>query len=260
MSIISICFKKNGKQYYFLNEEFDININDKVIVNTEQGLQLGIVVDNNIDESKVNIKSELKTVLKKADDKDYNTYLNNLKDSKIVVEETKKKIEKDKIPMTIVDANYTFDKKQLTINFVADERIDFRNLVKYLAAKYKTHIDLHQIGVRDKAKEIGGIGVCGLPLCCKTFKNDIQGITINMAKNQNIALNPTKINGCCGRLLCCLAYEDEGYTELREKLPKINDDIKVDGKKGKVANLDILRKKVYVNINDEIKEVDFDVK
>lgn len=260
MSIISICFKKNGKQYYFLNEEFDININDKVIVNTEQGLQLGIVVDNNIDESKVNIKSELKTVLKKADDKDYNTYLNNLKDSKIVVEETKKKIEKDKLPMTIVDANYTFDKKQLTINFVADERIDFRNLVKYLAAKYKTHIDLHQIGVRDKAKEIGGIGVCGLPLCCKTFKNDIQGITINMAKNQNIALNPTKINGCCGRLLCCLAYEDEGYTELREKLPKINDDIKVDGKKGKVANLDILRKKVYVNINDEIKEVDFDVK
>ena len=162
--------------------------------------------------------------------------------------------------MRLIDAMYTFDKKQLILNFVADERVDFRDLVKYLAAKYKTHIELHQMGVRDKAKEIGGIGQCGRILCCKKFKNSMDGISINMAKNQNISLNPSKINGCCGRLLCCLSYEDELYSELREELPKINDIIDVDGKKGKIIKVDLIKKQVSVMVDEEEKVVDYNDK
>ena len=258
MSIVSVKFKKDGKLYYFDNDsEIDLKKDDYVLVETEKGIQLGIVSDINIDINKINMKNDLKPVIKKASDKDYNVYLNNVKDATIVLSETKKKVEEDKIPMTIIDASYTFDRKQLILNFVADDRVDFRDLVKYLAAKYKTHIELHQIGVRDKAKEIGGLGQCGMMLCCKAFKDNIEGISINMAKNQNIALNPSKINGCCGRLLCCLSYEDDLYSELRDKLPKISDIIKVDGKDCKVTKLDILKKLVYVDDDGEEKVVDY---
>ena len=255
MSVISVIFKKDGKEYYFENNDIELNKDDYVIVETEKGIQLGTVVNDTVNAD--NIDYELKPVIRKATKKDYNTYLDNLKDATIVCEDTKKKVIKDNIPMRIVDANFTFDKKQLTINFVADERVDFRELVKYLASKYKTHIELHQIGVRDKAREIGGIGLCGLTLCCKRFKGDIKGISINMAKNQNISLNPSNINGACGRLLCCLQYEDETYTQIREELPKVGDEIKVEKEKGIVKSIDVINKKITVTINDEDKVVDY---
>ena len=255
MSIVSVKFKTDGKGYYFENDIDNIEKDDYVLVETEKGIQLGKIVDINLELE--NLTKELKKVIKKATKKDYDLYLKNVKDAEKILIDTRKKIEQEEIPMRLIDAMYTFDKKQLIFNFVADERVDFRDLVKYLAAKYKTHIELHQIGVRDKAKDIGGIGQCGRMLCCKKFKSSMDGISINMAKNQNISLNPSKINGNCGRLLCCLSYEDELYSELRKKLPKINDVIEVDNKKGKVTKVDLLKKQVFVNIDDEEKVVDY---
>lgn len=260
MNIVSVKFKKDGKAYYFDALDFKLKENDYVLVETEKGLQFGIVKDIDINHNSLKLKSGLKTVLKKGTKKDYDIYLRNLKDANDVVSYTKKLVEENNIQMRIVDASYTFDKKHLVINFIADERIDFRDLVKDLASKYKTHIELHQMGVRDKAKEIGGLGQCGLPLCCSSFRGCAEGISINMAKNQNISLNPSKINGCCGRLLCCLSYEDEIYTDLKQNLPKINDEINVDNEIGKVVKLDILKNIVTVDINGELKEVDFNDK
>lgn len=259
MNLVAVKFKVDGKSYYFDSNELDLKKDEYVLVETEKGVQLGKVSEININCDKLSLNKEIKKVMKKATKKDYDAYLKNLKDAEMVLIETRKKIEKEEIPMRLVDAMFTFDKKQLIFNFVADERIDFRDLVKYLAAKYKTHIELHQIGVRDKAKEIGGIGQCGMSLCCKTFKSNMDGISINMAKNQSISLNPSKINGCCGRLLCCLSYEDETYSELKNELPKVNDEINVDGKVGKVVKLDLLRKKVFVDVDGEEKVVDYNV-
>ena len=158
--------------------------------------------------------------------------------------------------MQIVDSEFTFDRKQLYINFVADERIDFRELVKFLAGKYKTRIELHQMGARDKAKKIGGIGICGRKLCCSKYLTKMDTISINMAKNQNIALTPSKINGCCGRLLCCLAYEDETYKENKDQLPKIGSKIKIDNQTGTVIS--VLNKKYKVSFENEVKEYSID--
>lgn len=260
MSIISIKFKKDGRGYYFDDNDIVLSKDDYVLVETDKGIQLGIVSDINIDIDTDKLKTEIKKIEKKATKKDYDFYLKNLKDANIVFEETKKKILDDDIPMKLIDAMYTFDKKQLIFNFTADDRVDFRDLVKYLASKYKTHIELHQVGVRDKAREIGGIGPCGLPFCCKTFKNSMDGISINMAKNQNISLNPSKINGCCGRLLCCLSYEDDNYTCMRKKLPKIGSEIDIDGTNGKVTKIDVLDQKAYVNVDGEEKVVDYNDK
>ena len=257
MNIVSVKFKKDGKAYYFDSLEFELTANDYVLVETEKGLQFGIINEVGINYDSLKLKSGLKSILKKATKKDYDIYLKNLKDANDVVSYTKKLVEESNIQMRIVDASYTFDKKHLVINFIADERIDFRDLVKDLASKYKTHIELHQMGVRDKAKEIGGLGQCGLPLCCSSFRGCGEGISINMAKNQNISLNPSKINGCCGRLLCCLSYEEEVYTELKQNLPKINDEIKVDDEIGKVVKIDVLKKIVTVEVNGELKEVDY---
>lgn len=260
MSIISIKFKKDGRGYYFDDNDIVLSKDDYVLVETDKGIQLGIVSDINVDLDTDKLKTEIKKIDKKATKKDYDFYLKNLKDANIVFEETKKKILDDDIPMKLIDAMYTFDKKQLIFNFTADDRVDFRDLVKYLASKYKTHIELHRVGVRDKAREIGGIGPCGLPFCCKTFKNSMDGISINMAKNQNISLNPSKINGCCGRLLCCLSYEDDNYTCMRKKLPKIGSEIDIDGTNGKVTKIDVLGQKAYVNVDGEEKVVDYNDK
>ena len=153
--------------------------------------------------------------------------------------------------INFVDCYYTLNQNQLIFNFTADDRIDFRNLAKKLAGKYKTRIELRQIGVRDKAKRIGGIGPCGLFLCCNTFLTDFNSVSINMAKNQNLALNPSKINGLCGRLYCCLSYEDDVYSKLRKELPEVGEIINKKGIKGKVISLDILNNKYRVETDDK---------
>ncbi len=251
MLVCGVIYKDSGKIYNFNPNNQPIKEGDYVIVDTEKGEQFGRIVF--IEDR--NIEYELKNVLRVANKTDYNKYLKSLKEAKEALEIARKYAEELGLQMQFVDASFTFDHKQLIINFIADERIDFRELVKKIAAKYKMRIDLHQIGVRDKAKELGGIGPCGRELCCTRFLKRLDTISINMAKNQNIALNPNKINGACGRLLCCLSYEDETYTCCREKLPQIGSTVKYKGKEYKVTNIDLLKETYTINVSGENIEI-----
>lgn len=251
MNICGVKFKENGKIYNFFYDDIEIEVDDYVVVETEKGQQYGKVAEKNISSS----FKELKNVLRKATEDDYNQYLKNISDSKKALQDAKLISKELGLEMQFIDSSYTFDRKQLLFNFVADERVDFRELVKRLAGKFKTRIELHQVGVRDKAKEIGGIGQCGRGLCCATFLNNIDTISINMAKNQNIALNPSKINGACGRLLCCLSYEDSQYTDCRKNLPHFGEKIKHENKMLKVISIDILNQSYKLDNNGEEIEI-----
>ncbi len=251
--VFGIEFKRNSKAYNFVSDIDDIKLDDYVIVDTEKGYQYGKVVKINI-EIKGNINN-LKPIIRKASTKDQNTHSDNILASERALKNAKEIAKELKLDMNIIEAIYTFDKKQLLFNFIASERIDFRELVKKLASIYHTRIELRQIGVRDKAKEVGGIGQCGRCLCCNVLNNSIESITINMAKNQNIALNPTKINGCCGRLLCCLQYEDDLYADNRKNLPSVGENIDTKFGKGFVESVDVLNNRYIVSVNGEKKEI-----
>ncbi len=248
--VVGVAFNKKGRVYNFSANNHDLNIGDTVIVETEKGYQYGHVITNikEIDENDFNIP--LKNVVRLTTKKDDQNYFKNNQDAGKALNKARELVDELKLDMHIMDASYTFDRKQLLFNFTADDRIDFRELAKRLAAIYKTRIELRQIGVRDKAREVGGLGPCGRMLCCNTFLTDLNSVTINMAKNQMLALNPTKINGACGRLLCCLSYEDIVYSKLRENLPDIGEMYKDKNVSGKVVNLDILGQKVYIEDKD----------
>lgn len=257
--VVGISFQEENKVYYFSPNNLKLKENVTVIVETEKGLQFGKVVNSvkKIEESK--IKSPLKKVIRIASKKDYETHLRNIKDAKKALIECKKLVDKYKLNMQVIDASYTFNREQLIFRFLADSRIDFRELAKHLASMYKTRIELRQIGVRDKAREIGGIAPCGKKLCCSQYSYDFNAVSINMAKNQNIALNPNKINGVCGRLLCCLKYEDDNYTLYRKQLPNIGDEVVTEFGKGQVISLDILNLKYKVDVlNYGVVEVKVD--
>lgn len=254
--ICGIQFKDNGKIYYFKNSNnLELKKNLTVVVETEKGEQFAKVSDIEIHDLKNLNLDDMKSVIRISTKKDYNNYLNNLKDAKMALDFAREEANNLNIDMRIVDALYTLDRKQLTFNFIADERVDFRDLVKSLAAKYKVRIELHQMGVRDKSREIGGIGQCGRELCCSKFLGGMETISINMAKNQNIALNPTKINGVCGRLLCCLKYEDNVYLEKKKGLPNIGKMYETDKGIGKVISVDILSRTFKVDVSGNIVEV-----
>ena len=255
MNICGVTFNNKGKSYYFDAGELNVKKNITVIVETEKGQQFGKVVEVNVENVDTKVLENIKPILRISTKNDYNTYLKNLKDGSAALKIARKKSEEMGLDMNIVDALWTFDRKQLTFNFIADDRIDFREFVKYLAATYKARIELHQMGVRDKAKMVGGIGSCGRTLCCTDFLNKIDTISINMAKNQNIALNPSKINGVCGRLLCCLQYEDEVYTELKSRLPQIGSVIKCEYGSGEVVEVNVFKNSYFVMIDGEKKEV-----
>ncbi len=257
LKIVGVTFNKKSRVYNFNSGHFDLTIGDNVIVETEKGLQYGTVVTNVNEISENDFSYPLKDVIRYATKKDDQVNSKNNQDSAKALIKAREIVDELKLDMNILDASYTFDRKQLLFNFLAEERIDFRELAKRLAAIYRTRIELRQIGVRDKAKEIGGLGPCGRMLCCNTFLTDLNSVTINMAKNQLLALNPSKINGSCGRLLCCLAYEDVVYTKLRENLPDIGEFYKDKNIKGKVINIDILKQKIYVEDDkNNICEVD----
>lgn len=258
MKVCSVKFKDFGKAYYFLYEDMVLNANVTVVVDTEKGEQFAKVVTPVVEDIKKVDESKMKKVIRISTKKDFNTYMKNLKDAKVALDFAKGIAEEKKLDMRLIEASYTLDRRQLTFNFVADERIDFRQLVKELAAKFKTRIEMHQIGIRDKAREVGGIGMCGRPLCCYSFLTGMETISINMAKNQNLSLNPTKINGCCGRLLCCLSYEDEVYSCHRQELPKMGQMIKTPNGEGKVVSLDVLNKKYTIQIDGEKYEFEIE--
>lgn len=257
MKAYGIKFNDKGKVYNFKSENIECPINVTVIVETEKGLQFGKVVS---EIKNINNYENLKDIVRISTKDDYKKYLDNLKEATKALKKAKELVKEMNLKMNIIDANYTFDRKQLLFNFYAEERIDFRELAKKLAFAYRTRIELRQIGARDKAEEVGGIGVCGRVLCCTSFLKQKESVTMNMAKNQNIALNPSKINGLCGRLLCCLSYEDEEYTCCRKKLPELGQIIDTEHGKGTVKSLDILKEQYDVEVNGEVFKLKTDDK
>lgn len=248
IDVIGISFENSGRVYYFSPAGFILKKDELVIVETEKGLQIGRVAMANSKFKKTNLNMPLKNVIRIADKEDFLIKNKNDIDNIKALDESKKLVKKYNLNMVVIDANFTFDRKQLLFHFTADARVDFRDLAKELASLYKTRIELRQIGVRDKARTIGGTGPCGRLLCCTSFLYDFDSVSINMAKNQNIALNPNKINGACGRLLCCLTYENDDYTDARRELPEIGQIVKTDEGTGKVIVLDIIRKNYKVDV------------
>lgn len=250
IEVVGVTFKKNSKVYYFSPNGLKIKKGINVIVKTERGLQFGTIEIENMEIDSNKLTTSLSEVIRISSKKDYEKHLKNIDDAKKALKKCKDLVEEYDLNMMILDANYTFDRSQLLFTFLADNRVDFRKLAKDLANIYKTRIELRQVGVRDKAKEVGGYGCCGRPLCCSKFLTDFDSVSINMAKNQNIALNPTKINGVCGRLLCCLKYEDECYKECAKNLPKVGKKVDTEFGEGKVISTEILKQTYRVDVKD----------
>ena len=254
IKVIGVRFRTAGKIYYFDPVKYDVKRGDHVIVETARGIEFGTVVlaPKEVEDDKV--VQPLKPVLRLATEKDMEQEANNKKKEKEAYKICLEKIRKHNLEMKLIDAEYTFDNNKVLFYFTADGRIDFRELVKDLAAVFKTRIELRQIGVRDETKIVGGIGICGRPLCCHTHLSEFAPVSIKMAKEQNLSLNPTKISGVCGRLMCCLNNEEETYEELNRKLPNVGDFVTADdGLKGEGHSVNVLRQmvKVLVDINDE---------
>lgn len=237
--------------YYLSPNSIDIKKSDYVVFETDNGLLIGTVCKETYKEKKSNLVLPLSKVLRIADKKDINKYKKNKEESEKALVDAKKISNELELDMNFVDAFYNLDKSQLVFMFLSENRVDFRELAKKLAAKYKTRIELRQVGVRDKSKRIGGLGPCGLFLCCNTFLADFNSVSINMAKNQMLALNPTKINGLCGRLLCCLGYENDTYTELKKDLPKVGLVADTPLGMGKVVSVDIFKKTYSVDLKEQ---------
>lgn len=248
--IVGVRFKKLGKIYFFNPKKWKLKKGDKVIVETAQGEEFGEVMIPNRAVPEDKIVEPLKIVERIANAKDYKRYDECKALEKKAFDVCKKKIKEHGLAMTLTDVEVKFDNSKILFYFTADGRIDFRELVKDLAAIYKTRIELRQIGVRDEVKKIGGNGVCGRELCCCTFLNDFEAVSIKMAKEQNISLNPSKISGNCGRLMCCLKYENEVYEEKLKKLPHIGAIVKTEEGEGEVDSIETLKERVRVKIKD----------
>lgn len=254
IKVIGVRFRNAGKIYYFSPGNMEIKTGDHVIVETARGIEYGYVVLGSRDVEESKVIQPLKSVIRMATKDDKNKEQLNRKKEKDAFKICQEKIRKHNLEMKLIDVEYTFDNNKILFYFTADGRIDFRELVKDLAAVFKTRIELRQIGVRDETKILGGIGICGRPLCCHTYLSEFAPVSIKMAKEQNLSLNPTKISGVCGRLMCCLKNEQETYEYLNRKLPGVGDIVTLpDGMKGEVSGVNVLRQlvKVLVDVNDE---------
>lgn len=258
VNVIGVRFRKAGKIYFFDPTDLEIHQGDNVIVETARGIEYGNVVlgQKQVDDEK--IIQPLKQVIRVATPEDDEIERRNKEKEKDAFKICLEKIKKHGLEMKLIHAEYTFDNNKVLFYFTADGRIDFRELVKDLAAVFKTRIELRQIGVRDETKIVGGIGICGRPLCCHTFLSEFVPVSIKMAKEQNLSLNPTKISGVCGRLMCCLKNEEEAYEELNSKLPNVGDRVTtVDRLSGEVQSVSVLKQlvKVIVKLENDEKEV-----
>ena len=257
IKVIGVRFRTAGKIYFFDPLEFEIKRGDHVIVETARGIEFGTVMSGVTEVEEEKVIQPLKPVLRIATERDIEQEAENKVKEKEAFKVCLEKIRKHELDMKLIDAEYTFDNNKVLFYFTADGRIDFRELVKDLAGVFKTRIELRQIGVRDETKIVGGIGICGRPLCCHSYLSDFIPVSIKMAKEQNLSLNPTKISGVCGRLMCCLKNEEETYEELNRRLPGIGDYVTTeDGLKGEVQSVNVLRQlvKVVVETGDE-KEI-----
>ena len=258
IKVIGVRFRKAGKVYYFDPAQMEIKMGDHVIVETARGIEFGEVVlgVREVDEKKV--IQPLKSVIRMATKNDEELERKNKEKEHEAFQICQEKIRKHKLEMKLIDVEYTFDNNKILFYFTADGRIDFRELVKDLASVFKTRIELRQIGVRDETKILGGVGICGRPLCCHSYLSEFIPVSIKMAKEQNLSLNPTKISGVCGRLMCCLKYEEETYEDLNSHLPSVGDYVTTDdGLKGEVHSVSVLRQqvKVVVTVGRDEKEI-----
>lgn len=256
--VIGVRFRTAGKIYFFDPGKLSVKRNDHVIVETARGIEYGTVVGNprEVDDDKV--VQPLKPVLRIATERDDEQEAGNKLKEKEAFKICLEKIKKHGLEMKLIDAEYTFDNNKVLFYFTADGRIDFRELVKDLAAVFRTRIELRQIGVRDETKIRGGIGICGRELCCHTYLSEFAPVSIKMAKEQNLSLNPTKISGVCGRLMCCLTNEEETYEELNNNLPSVGESVTTpEGLKGEVQSLSVLRQlvRVIVTLDNDEKEI-----
>ncbi|WP_182201633.1 PSP1 domain-containing protein [Paraliobacillus salinarum] len=257
VEVIGIRFKKAGKIYYFDPGDMTITKDDYVIVETVRGVEFGKVVISNKQVDEEDVVLPLKKVIRLATQKDKRIVAENQENATEAYEVCQSKIIEHSLDMNLVDVEYTFDRNKAIFYFTADGRVDFRNLVKDLAAIFKTRIELRQIGVRDEAKLLGGIGPCGRMLCCSTFLGDFEPVSIKMAKDQNLSLNPAKISGLCGRLMCCLKYENDNYETAKKELPDLGESIQTPYGKGKVVGLNILERMIQIEIPDKERVIEY---
>lgn len=262
IKVVGVRFRNAGKIYFFGPGELDLQTGMHVIVETARGVEMGTVMAGPKEVFEDEVIQPLKPVIRIATEADEKTVVKNREKEKEAFKICLEKIEKHKLDMKLIEAEYTFDNNKLLFYFTADGRIDFRELVKDLAAVFRTRIELRQIGVRDETKIMGGIGICGRPLCCHSYLSEFAPVSIKMAKEQNLSLNPTKISGVCGRLMCCLKNEEETYEYLNSRLPNVGDYVTTDdGFRGEVSSVNVLRQqvKVVIQIEDEKEIRDYSV-
>lgn len=253
---VGIKFSNSGKAYFFGTDNKDLQIGQKVVAESVRGLQLGEVATPVFDISTYKSSLELKPMARVATDDDLLLHEANQKRGKQALKDTIVEIEKLGLEMNPIDAEFALDGSKVTITYVAEERVDFRELLKVLAAKFRCRIELRQVGPRDKAKMVGGIGLCGLPLCCKRFSTDVESVSINRAKNQMLSLNIPKLSGHCGKLICCLLYEDDAYTDLKKDFPPLGTLYeREDGKIWKVTSYNVFSKHVKLNCESDYEFV-----
>jgi len=248
VKVVGVKFKTAGKVYYFDPDDLQVEIGTNVIVETARGMEFGTV---NMAEKEVHsseIVSPLKKIIRIADEKDYKKHLENEEKKEKAIKLCQEKVDKHKLEMKLIDVEYTFDNSKIIFYFTADGRVDFRELVKDLAGVFKMRIELRQIGVRDEAKMVGGIGTCGRSLCCHSWLSEFEPVSIKMAKVQNLSLNPTKISGICGRLMCCLKYENDVYSELKRGMPDTGEKVKTPDGMAIVVETNLLENKVKTRL------------
>ena len=252
-AFVGVKFFNTPRAYFFGINDLHLELGDKVVVETMRGLELGEIAIAPIDIEKYESELGLKPVLRVATDVDIRMHEANLKDAKFALDICDTESKRLGLKMNLISCEYTLDKAKVLFSYIADDRVDFRELLKILASRLHTRIELRQIGARDKAKMIGGIGVCGLPLCCSTFLNEFDGISITRAKNQLLAINIPKLSGHCGKLVCCLKFEDDAYTELRKEFPEVGSKLWLDKKEYTVTSINVISRIVKIENPDEVQ-------
>ncbi|NCA96001.1 MAG: stage 0 sporulation protein [Methanomicrobia archaeon] len=255
---VGIKFDSGSKAYFFHTEDGNLQLEDAVVVETIRGLELGHVAVLPQEISQYNTGLELKPIVRKAEPFDVANYKENLEKAKESLLMCQKEAQSLGLAMNLISCDFTLDRSKVIFSYLADERVDFRDLLKILASRLHTRIELRQIGTRDKAKIIGGIGICGLPLCCSTFLSEFDGISISRAKNQLLALNIPKLSGHCGKLICCLKYEDEAYSDLRKDFPKVGTRFKYNDMMYRVASMNVLTRVIKIEAPGDVQFIQLD--
>lgn len=256
---VAIQMHGSAKAYYFSTNIEDLKPGEYVVVETIRGLELGKVETELQPIAKYKSELELKPVLRKATEEDIIMHEENLLLAKDAYDICAQEIKKLSLEMRLITSEYTLDRSKVLFSYLADDRVDFRDLLKVLATRLRCRIELRQIGTRDKAKVVGGIGICGLPLCCSTFLNEFDGISINRAKNQMLSLNIPKLSGHCGKLICCLKYEDDAYTELKEGFPRIGTRVNYEGEQYKITSMNVLTRQIKLENHENVQFLDLDI-